>query len=140
MPPDQDRHAWAMESARMLRTGQMSELNLGRIAEELEDRGRSEKQALSSHLKVLVLHLLKWRYQPAFRGLSWKLSITHARDEVMELLEDSPSLRATLPELLMRRYPAARRRAILETGLREETFPRASPFTLDQLLDADDWT
>ncbi len=138
--PTQDYYAWAMESAERLRTGQLSGLDLGRIAEELEDMGRSEKHALSSHLKNLLLHLLKWRHQPTFRGLSWQLSITNARDEITELLEDSPSLKGTLPELLARRYAVARHRAILETGLPENTYPVQCPFTIDQLLDPDYWT
>jgi len=85
---------------------------------------------------VLIEHLLKWRYQPSFRGVSWRLSITNARDEIAELLEDSPSLRPGIAELVARRYAAARSRAALETGLSEETFPRTCPFSEYQMLDA----
>lgn len=102
--------------------------------------GRSERHALSSHLKILMLHLLKWRYQPTFRGVSWQLSITNARDELQELLEDSPSLSGQLSALVARRYPAARQRAVLETGLPTETFPPECPFSVEQLLDNDYWT
>ncbi|MBN2885720.1 MAG: DUF29 domain-containing protein [Chromatiaceae bacterium] len=137
--PEQDRYAWTLESAHRLRSGQLASLDLERIAEELEEMGRSEKHALSSHLKVLMLHLLKWRHQPSFRGLSWRLSITNARDEIQELLEDSPSLRRQLPDLIKRRYPVARQRAILETGLPEATFPIECPFKIEQLLDAEYW-
>ena len=137
---DHDYYAWATESARRLRAGQVSGLDLERIAEELEDMGRSERHALSSHLKILMLHLLKWRYQPIFRGVGWQLSITNTRDEIQELLEDSPSLRGQLSALVARRYPAARQRAVLETGLPVETFPPASPFSVEQLLDDDYWT
>lgn len=55
------------------------------------------------------------------------------------LLEDSPSLRSKLGELVKRRYPAARNRAALETGLVEETFPPNCPFSEDNLLDAAYW-
>lgn len=137
--PEQDRYAWTLESANRLRSGQLAGLDLERLAGELEEMGRSEKHALSSHLKVLMLHLLKWRYQPGFRGVSWQLSITNARDEIQELLEDSPSLRHQLADLMTRRYPVARQRAILETGLPETTFPRPCPFTVEQLLDAEYW-
>jgi len=137
--PEQDHYAWTLESANRLRSGRLAGLDLERIAEELEEMGRSEKHALSSHLKVLMLHLLKWRHQPSFRGVRWQLSITNARDEIQELLEDSPSLRRQLPDLMMRRYPVARQRAVLETGLPEATFPTQCPFTVDQLLDAEYW-
>jgi hypothetical protein len=137
--PELDRYAWTLESANRLRSGRLAGLDLERIAEELEEMGRSEKHALSSHLKVLMLHLLKWRHQPSFRGVSWQLSITNARDEIQELLEDSPSLRHQLADLMTRRYPVARQRAVLETGLPETTFPRQCPFTVEQLLDAEYW-
>ena len=137
--PELDRYAWTLESANRLRSGRLAGLDLERIAEELEEMGRSEKHALSSHLKVLMLHLLKWRHQPSFRGVSWQLSITNARDEIQELLEDSPSLRRQLPDLMMRRYPVARQHAVLETGLPEATFPTQCPFTVEQLLDAEYW-
>jgi len=58
------------------------------------------------------------------RPLTRRLSITNARDEIAELLEDSPSLRSKIGELDARRYRAARSRAALETGLSEETLPQ----------------
>ena len=101
--------------------------------------GKAQRHALASHLKVLMVHLLKWRYQPNFRGVSWRLSIANARDEVAELLEDSPSLRTKIADLVARRYPAARNRAALETGLAEDAFPPTCPFTERELLDAAYW-
>lgn len=138
--PDRDFYAWAMDSARRLRIGHLSGLDLERIAEEIEDMGRAEQRALASHLKILILHLLKCRYQPTLRGLSWQLSIANARDEIAELLEDSPSLKGRLPDILARRYPAARQGAILETGFPAATFPTECPLTIEQLLDPEYWT
>jgi hypothetical protein len=54
--------------------------------------GRSEKRALASHLRVLLLHLLKWQEQPARRGPSWRRSIRNARQEIEEIVAESPSL------------------------------------------------
>lgn len=136
---DEDFYAWATDSAACLRAGRWAELDVDHIAEELEDMGKQQKHALAGHLKILILHLLKWRYQPGLRGVSWRLSINNARDEIAELLEDSPSLATKLPEIAARRYAAARNRASLETGLLLETFPAQCPFTVDQLLDANYW-
>ena len=72
-------------------------------------------------------------------GVGWRLSIANARDEIAEFLEDSPSLRSKIGELVARRFPAARSRAALETGLPEETFPRTCPFFEEQMLDAAYW-
>ena len=136
---NRDYYAWALEAAEHLRAGRLSEVDLNGVAEELEDMGKAQRHALASHLKVLIVHLLKWRYQPRLRGVSWRLSITNARDEIAELLEDSPSLRSMIGERVARRYPAARSRAALETGLAEDTFPQSCPFTEDQLLDPTCW-
>jgi hypothetical protein len=132
---DTDYYAWTLATAERLRTGRVSEVDLDGVAEELEGMGKAQRHALASHLKLLIVHLLKWRYQPGFRGVSWRLSIDNARDEIAELLEDSPSLRAKVTELVARRYPAARSRAALETGLSEETFPPTCPFSESELLD-----
>ena len=134
-----DYYAWAIETAERLRAGRLSEVDLNSVAQELEDMGKAQRHALASHLKVLIVHLLKWRYQPSFRGVSWRLSITNARDEIAELLEDSPSLEPKIGELVARRYRAARSRAALETGLSEDTFPSTCPFSEDQMLDASYW-
>ena len=132
-----DLHAWAEANAALLRAGRTSEADISNIAEELDDMGRGERHALGSHLKNLLVHLLKWQYQAAFRGVSWQLSIDNARDEIQELLEDSPSLRNKLSELLLKRYPAARKRAMRETGLPLETFPAECPYGSTQVLDED---
>jgi hypothetical protein len=136
---DGDYYAWALETAEHLRAGRLSKVDLDGVAEELEDMGKAQRHALASHLKVLMVHLLKWRYQPSFRGVSWRLSIVNARDEIAELLEDSPSLGPKIEELARRRYSAARNRAALETGLAEETFPQSCPFSEDKLLDTAYW-
>ena len=122
---DVDFDAWALDSAARLRGGQLSEVDIEGVAEELEEMGKAQKHALGGYLKVLVTHLLRWRYRPGLRGVSWRLSIGNARDEIAELLG--------------RRYPAARNRAALETGLPCSTFPGTCPFSRTQLLDPDDW-
>jgi hypothetical protein len=141
MQPNQqgDYYAWTLETAERLRAGRLSEVDLRSLAEELEDMGKAQRHALASHLKVLMVHLLEWRHQPHSRGVSWWLSVNNARDEIAEILEDSPSLKPKLKELAARRYPAARKRAALETGLPEDTFPPACPFSETELLDQDSW-
>ncbi len=54
----------ANEQAGLLRAGKLSEADIGHIADEIESLGGTEKRELVSRLKVLLLHLLKWRFQP----------------------------------------------------------------------------
>lgn len=134
-----DFYAWTIETSELLREGRVNEVDLKQIAEEIEDMGKNDRRALSSYLKLLMVHLLKWHFQTTHRSTSWKLSIANARDEVRDLLQESPSLRAKLEQLNTDRYPAARKRASLETGLSLESFPDTCPFSVEQLLDDEYW-
>ena len=59
---DEDVIAWAEQQAHLLRTGQWSQLDIGNIAEEIDDVGKSEKRELQSRLCVLISHFLKWSH------------------------------------------------------------------------------
>jgi hypothetical protein len=142
-PPlyEQDFYAWTQEQAALLRKGVVHDLDLTHLAEEIESLGKSDRRALGSHLRTLVMHLLKWQYQPDGRltGHSWESSILNARAEITELVEDSPSLEREVPGLLTRWYPLARRQAAAETRLPLPTFPTTCPWTPEHVLDADFW-
>ncbi|WP_245427961.1 DUF29 family protein [Roseiarcus fermentans] len=68
--------------------------------------------------------------QPAKRGPSWRLSIANARDEIADILADiladNPSLKSVLDEVTASAYRYARRKAAVETEMREEAFPARS--------------
>jgi hypothetical protein len=132
---DRDYYAWLMDQATHVRARRFDKLDYEHLAEELEDMGRSERRAVESHLKNLLLHLLKCSLQPKRRSLSWLDSIANARDAITDLLHESPSLRPALPEMLSRQYPRARRSAALQSDIAETDFPDACPFSLDEILD-----
>jgi hypothetical protein len=133
---EQDFYAWANEQAALLRAGQFTVADVAHIAEEIESMGRSEKRELVGRLTVLLLHLLKWEYQPERRSRSWSLSIDNARDALQVHLDDNPSLTSRLAEALATAYRQARRQAAIETGIALETFPAVRPWTFDQAMQA----
>jgi len=138
---DEDFYTWTQEQAALLREGAVHALDLTNLAEEIESLGKSDRRALGSHLRNLVLHLLKWQYQPGGRlpGQSWRSSIRNARAEITVLLEDSHSLQREVAGLLARWYSLARLDASDETGLPLATFPETCPWTPAQVLDPDFW-
>ena len=73
---EDDLAAWAENNAALLRQGRLAEIDIDNIAEELEDLGKSERRALASHLRDLILHLLKWEFQPSRRCPSWQTPST----------------------------------------------------------------
>ena len=136
---DSDFHAWANEQTRLLRAGTLGEADIDHIAMEIESMGRSERRELVNRLVVLLLHLLKWEFQPSRRGNSWRLSIKEQRIRLRAHLDDNPSLQAQTDWALGQAYPLALIEAERETGLAEATFPTPCPFNLDQLLDDAFW-
>ena len=138
---DTDFFLWTQVQAAALRDGKVQELDWANLAEEIESLGKSDRRALESHLEGLVMHLLKWHYQPSGRvtGHSWYSTIAEHRRQIGLLGDDSPSLRRAQADLLGRGYPHARTRASGETGLPLATFPEACPWPLEQVLDDDFW-
>ncbi|HLH50492.1 MAG TPA: DUF29 domain-containing protein, partial [Roseiarcus sp.] len=72
---DRDFYAWSQKQAALLRAGKLQQADIEHIAEEIESMGKTEKRELISRLTVLLLHLLKWRFQPAKRAASWEASV-----------------------------------------------------------------
>ena len=134
---DRDFYAWANEQAALLRAGRLQDLDIENVAEEIESMGRSEKRELLNRLTVLLLHLLKWRYQAGYRGRSWQLTIKEQRRKVVRHLDDNPSLKHMLPEVFAESYADSTLEAERETGILETSFPQICPWTYDQVMSAD---
>jgi Domain of unknown function DUF29 len=136
---EQDFHAWTMQQAELLRTRKLDCADLDNIAEEIEDMGKTVRRELTSRLTVLFLHLLKWRFQPAFRGNGWRLTLKEQRRTLRRHLRDNPSLTSYLDQAMSDAYGDATIGAQREIGLAEETFPDTCPFTFDQAVSDDFW-
>ncbi len=137
----QDFYAWTQTTAAAIRAGKWHDVDPEALAEEVESLGRSEHRELEHRLDGLLMHLLKWRYQPSGRqtGHSWRSTIREHRHQLARLLRDSPSLRPRVAVVLPASYAYARDSASDETGLPLQTFPAACPWTPEQVLDADYW-
>jgi hypothetical protein len=132
---EEDFVEWARETARLLRSGRFDAMDVEHLAEEIEDMGISQEREALSRLRVLIVHLLKWRWQPEKRSRSWRSTIDVQRTEIEDVLRRSPSLRRSLSGLTVEAYPGAARRASIETGLSQNTFPAECPFSVAQILD-----
>ncbi|WP_089934635.1 DUF29 domain-containing protein [Candidatus Entotheonella palauensis] len=133
-------YAFVEGNAKMT-AGHVSKLDLANLAEEIESLGKRDRRALRSRLKVLMRHLLKWCYQPerCQKGHSWWSTIRTHRRDIELILEDSPSLRRQIPNMIAADYQAMRLDASGETSLPLETFPEMRPWTTEQILDETFW-
>ncbi|MBK5965711.1 hypothetical protein CCR95_16880 [Thiocystis minor] len=134
-----DFHAWTREQARLLQAGQFQDVDLTHLVEELESMGASERRQLQQRLKVLLAHLLKWQYQPEYRSRSWRATIKEQRLSLLDLLDDNPSLKTILEVRIEKAYPMAVLLAVKETDLDEATFPTSCPYSLEQLLQLEEY-
>lgn len=70
---EQDFYMWTQEQAAILKAGALSQLDVANLIEEIESMGKTQKRELISRLTVLIMHLLKWDYQPERRGEAGKV-------------------------------------------------------------------
>ncbi len=88
---------------------------------------------------MLLLHLLKWQFQPYLQSNSWCLTILEQRAEIEDLLEDSSSLKDTFSQKVSTAYQRALIKVELEMGLVKINFAQLFPFSEDNILDPNFW-
>ena len=76
---ERDYHLWLIHTAKLVAENRFAEIDIVSLAEEIEDMGRSEKRAIKSNLRVLLVHLLKYKDQPNKSSNSWRATIREHR-------------------------------------------------------------
>jgi hypothetical protein len=140
-----DFQHWLERQIFLLKNGQVDELDKLNLIGELEDMAKTNLRELQSRLLVLIAHLLKWQYQLAslseqwqnFEATSWRKTIIEQRLQLLDLLDEVPSLKNKLAATVDKTYPKAVKFALDETGLPDTTFPSECPYSIEQLLDRD---
>ena len=97
--------AWANEQAQLLRNKQFNLLVIEHLAEEIADVGKSEQREFESRMAVLIMHLIKWHYQPSHRGKSWERTIKLQRTMLNRRLSKTPSLKTELKNQIFGQIP-----------------------------------
>ena len=133
----QDFTAWADEQALLLEQQRWEELDLVNLIEEVKDLGNRHRDALESQLTRLLMHLLKWQFQPEKRFNSWRSSIREARKQIDRLIRKHPVLKIHLEQALEQCYLDAREDASDETNLELDIFPLSCPYSIAEIRDRD---
>jgi len=131
---EKDFSKWANNQARLLKKREFSKLDIDNLIEEIEDLSKRERQRLTSYLENLLMHKLKVEYQPEMHTVSWDASIKESNFKVQNTLSENPSLKPKLKEILEKAYFAARLKAVVETKLKENTFPEKCPWNLKDIF------
>lgn len=136
-PYETDVFAWANEQAALIRARRFDLLDIDNIAEEILDVGKSEQNELANRMTILLMHLLKWEYQPRFRGNSWATTIRNQRKAILKRLKNTPSLKPKLhdEEWMEGVWDDAIEKASGETGIGVDQFPEVCPWNMNDVLE-----
>ncbi|MEH2446172.1 MAG: DUF29 domain-containing protein [Nostoc sp.] len=132
---ENDYLQWIETTVEKLQSQDYANVEWENLIEEIADMGRSERRSLKSNLIVILMHLLKWQFQPDKRSGSWEGSIIEHRRRVKEALDDSPSLKFYLEIVFAECYAQAVKQAKAETGLSMESFPLNCPYQVAEITD-----
>ena len=141
---EDDFYAWTQYQAEVLRRMPAPDNRFDRehIAEEIEDLGKSEQDAVRSQIRRIIEHFLKLAHsraeQPRF---DWMETIDDARETLSDKL--TATLRHDAEANLEKLYAEGRRRAA--RGLRRhgeleaaEQLPLVCPWSFDEICQ-EDW-
>ena len=130
-----DFYLWTQEQAKLLSQGAWTDLDIGNLVEEIESLGKQQKQELRNRLGILIGHLMKWEYQPELRSKSWKATIWEQREQVMDILQENPSLKPYLEEAIYKGFRQGISLVLRETPLDFDDLPKECPYAIAQILD-----
>ena len=131
---ERDEHEWIAAQISALESGQLNRLDRENLIEFLSEMLMRDRRELRSRLTVLLLHLLKVRFQPERLSASWVSTILLQQNEIRSLIEDIPSLGSRAGAIAEQAYRDAVRLAARETGLPASTFAPAIPWTVSEAL------
>lgn len=141
---EDDFYAWTQYQAEVLRSLRTRDNRFDRehVAEEIEDLGNSQRDAVRSQVRRILVHFLKLACSPAQDPrFDWMGSIIDARAELDDKL--SPMLKRDIEQTLSILYGHARKRAAADLRSYGEheaaaSLPVNCPYSLDQIL-SEDW-
>jgi len=140
---DSDLNLWLETVIAQLRSGDLQNLDIENLIEELEGLAGRDRREIKNRLTTLIEHILKRCYVDMpneFRG--WQKTIRQQRSELKELLSQSPSLKRYFCD----RFDDAFRDALIEIRDEYESkgyqFPNTWQFSrdLDSILNQEFWT
>ena len=141
---EDDFYAWTQHQAEVLRSMPVSDNRFDRehVAEEIEDLGKSERDAVRSQVRRIIEHFLKLAHSPAEQPrFDWMETIDDARETLSDKL--TATLRRDAEANLEKLYAEGRRRAARALRRHGEPdaadqLPLACPWSLDEIC-REDW-
>ncbi len=130
---EKDFILWIEKNVHAMKDGKFNLVDFENVIEELETLGRSEKRAILSLIKQILIHLLIYQYwteQKDYNANHWRGEIRAFRQQLRQDL--TRTLRNYALEQLDDLYQDAVKIAIDKSGL--NCFPLQREYTFEQIL------
>jgi Domain of unknown function DUF29 len=137
---DEDFLAWSEQQAAALRglagrRGLPNALDLEQVAEEIEDLGRAEFNAVKSYIRQILAHLIKAASEPSAGATShWRKEVVAFHNALLDAFTPSMAQKIDLDVLWRRAVKEAEAALKDEGGALAAGLPGKCPFTLKALL------
>jgi len=132
---EKDFYAWTQETAALIAAGKWHEIEQALLADEVAGLGRDDQREIARRVQRVLKELLLWWALPGERKGTWAAAIIEERARLEDTVQDSPSLKAQLEEVVAKEYRWARSKVQHQTT--GYLFPETCPFTVEQVLDLD---
>lgn len=141
---EQDLNLWLETAIAQLKAGNLQNLDLENLIEELEGLAGRDRRELRSRLATLLEHILKRCYvKSSYDYAGWEITIERTRFEIVGILRQSPSLKNYLyqDELFRETFAFALRTVRKNPDYQKINFPEVWQFSrdLDALLTVNFW-
>ncbi|MCY7407901.1 MAG: DUF29 domain-containing protein [Alkalinema sp. CAN_BIN05] len=84
---DRDYALWLETTIEQLRSKNFEQVDWENVLDESEAMSKRDRRSIESNLVILLMHLLKWEFQPGMRSGSWKGSIREHRRGIQRILK-----------------------------------------------------
>jgi hypothetical protein len=146
---EKDFYLWVMENLRLLKNKKYDLVDWENLLEEIEDMGRNLFMAVLRQMARIMEGLYKWEnFKDHPEMYDWVEEVSRARRELINLFEDSPSLKAIAQEMdtvqrawklsvrALERWREHPKNKALSTS---HSFPQECPYTFQQVMEYKPW-
>ena len=98
---EKDYNLWQKRSLEALKLRNSDLLDWDNLIIEIAEVGKSQKRALKNYTQRLIEHILKikfWKTERERNLAHWRIEVRNFREQVLDILEGSPSLKTYLDQ------------------------------------------
>ncbi len=137
---DRDFLIWVEETIAHLQSGDIKNLDVANLIEEIDSLGKAQKSAFKCQVRALIEHIMKRCYvDMPLEYNGWERTIRNIRPEIEDLIEISPTLQNDYFKVLDTVYQQCLKK--LQPEYKDAKFPDQWQFTrsIHDLLNVDFW-